>query len=100
MEVARPGVQSELLLLAYARATAAPDTIRICELYHISWQRQIVNPLNEARDRTWNLMAPSWIRFHCATMENHSFTYDFPLYPLSLVHLMSFTLQLLNFLIN
>ena len=28
-------------------------------LHHSSWQRQILNPLREARDRTCNLMAPS-----------------------------------------
>ena len=31
------------------------------------WQCQILNPLNEARDPTHNLMAPSWIYFHYAT---------------------------------
>ena len=28
-------------------------------------QRRILNPLREARDRTYNLMVPSQIRFHC-----------------------------------
>ena len=36
-------------------------------LHHSSRQRQILNPLSEARDRTHHLMVPSWIRFHCAT---------------------------------
>ena len=31
-------------------------------LYHSSWQHRILNPLSEARDRTQNLMVPSWIR--------------------------------------
>ena len=31
-------------------------------------QRQILNPLSEARARTHNLMVPSRIRFCCATM--------------------------------
>uniref|UniRef100_A0A8D0PR72 Complement C5 n=1 Tax=Sus scrofa TaxID=9823 RepID=A0A8D0PR72_PIG len=31
------------------------------------WQCWILNPLSEARDRTQNLMVPSWIHFHCAT---------------------------------
>ena len=30
-------------------------------------QRQILNPLSEVRDRTRNLMVPSWIYFCCAT---------------------------------
>ena len=45
MEVPRLGVESELLLPAYARATARPD-LRQC---------QILNPLSEARDRTATL---------------------------------------------
>ena len=37
-------------------------------LYHSSRQCWIFNPLSEARDRTCNLMVPSWIRFCCATI--------------------------------
>ena len=37
------------------------------DLHQSSRQRQILNPLSEARDRTRNLMVPSWIRFRCAT---------------------------------
>jgi len=66
MEVPRLGVESELQLPAYA--TAMPDPSHICDLHHKSWQRQILNPLSEARDWTHNLMVPSQIRFHCATM--------------------------------
>ena len=58
----------ELLLPAYARATAMPDPSRVCNLHHSSWHRWTLNPLSKARDRTRNLMIPSWIRFHCATM--------------------------------
>ena len=32
---------------------------------HSSWQRQLLNPLSEARDRTRNLMVPNWIHFCC-----------------------------------
>ena len=55
------------LLPAYATATAMPDPRCICGLYHSSWQRQILNPLSEARDRTRILMATSRVRFHEAT---------------------------------
>ena len=58
----------ELLPPAYATATATPDPSRVWDLHHGSWQRWILNPLSEARDRTHNLMVPSQIRFLCATM--------------------------------
>ena len=67
MEVPRLRVQSELQLPAYTTAMAIPDLSRICDLHHSSWQRWILNPLSETRNRTRNLMVPSWIRFHCAT---------------------------------
>ena len=41
-----------------ARATATPDPTCVYDLYHSSWQHQILNPLSEARDWTRNLMAP------------------------------------------
>ena len=56
MEVPRLGVESELQLPAYATATAIPDLCHICELYCSLQQRQILNPLSEARDRTCILM--------------------------------------------
>ena len=66
MEVPRLGVELELQLPAYA--TATPDLSHICSLYHSSQQRQIVNPLSEARDQIHNLMVPSQICFCCAMM--------------------------------
>ena len=66
MEIPSLGVESELLLPAYTRTTAKPDLSRICDLHHSSRQCQILNPLSEARDRTSNLIVPSWIRFCCA----------------------------------
>uniref|UniRef100_A0A4X1V729 Uncharacterized protein n=1 Tax=Sus scrofa TaxID=9823 RepID=A0A4X1V729_PIG len=45
-----------------------PDPSRFCDLHHSSWQRRILNPLSEARDRTHNLMVPSQICFRCTTM--------------------------------
>ena len=68
MEVPRLRVQLELQPLAYATATAVPDLSCMCNLHHCSWQCWIPNPLSEARDWTHNLMIPSWIRFHYATM--------------------------------
>ena len=65
MEVPRLGVWSELLLPAYARATATPDLSHVCDLHHSSRQRRILNPLSEASDWTRNLMVPS--RFSCTT---------------------------------
>ena len=67
MEVPRLGVESELQLPAYTTATATRDMSGVCNLYHSSQQHQILNLLRKARDQTCNLMAPSWIRFHCAT---------------------------------
>ena len=67
MEVPRLGDQSELWPLAYTTATATRDQSHICDLHHSSQQRWILNPLSKARDRTHNLMIPSWIRFGCTT---------------------------------
>ena len=52
MEVPRQGVKWELQLPAYAIATATQDPSCVCDLHHSSWQRQILNPLSEARDQT------------------------------------------------
>ena len=38
------------------------------DLHNGSWQRQILNPLSKARDQTHNLVVPSGICFHFATM--------------------------------
>ena len=58
MEVPRVGVELELQLLACTTATATQDSSSICGLHHSSQQRQILNPLSEARDRTLTLMDP------------------------------------------
>ena len=57
------------------RATAAclhhitiQDPSHVCNLHHSSQQRQILNPLREARDQTHNLLVPSLISFHCTTI--------------------------------
>ena len=61
MEVPRLGVKSELQLLAFATATAAPDLSCICDLCRSSQQRQSLKPLSEARDPTLILMDASQI---------------------------------------
>ena len=63
MEVPRLGVESELQLLAYATATAMPDASCVFNLHHSSRQRQILNPLSEARDRTRILMDTRQIHY-------------------------------------
>ena len=63
MEVPRLGVKSELQPLGYTTTTAKPDLNLICDLHHRTRQYQILNPLNEARDRTCILMDASQIRF-------------------------------------
>ena len=61
MEVPRLGVESELQLLAYATATATQDPCHVCSLHHSLWQRQILNPLSNARDQTHLLMDTSQV---------------------------------------
>ena len=66
MEVLRLGVESELPLPGYATATATatamPDRSLVCDLHHSSLQRQILNPLNEAKGGTHICMDTSWAR--------------------------------------
>ena len=62
MEVPGLGVQSELQLRDYTTTTGTWDPSCVCDLHHSSWQRWILNPLSEARDRTRNLMVPGRIR--------------------------------------
>ena len=57
MEIPRLGVASELQLPAHATATATPDLSCMCNLHCSSRQRQILDPLSEAWDRT----ACSWM---------------------------------------
>ena len=59
MEIPRLGVESELQLLAYTTAAVAPDPSLVCNLHHSLWQRWILDPLSEARDRPRILSDPS-----------------------------------------
>ena len=64
MEVPRLGVELELQLLAYTTATAMPEPSCVCDLHHSSGQHQILNPLNQAGDRTCVLMDTSQVLYH------------------------------------
>ena len=75
MEVPRLGVVSESWPLAYTTATATSDPSCICNLYLSSQQCQILNPLREARYGICNLLVPSLMHFHCATMGTPDFRY-------------------------
>ena len=68
MEVPRPGVELELLLQAYAKATAMRDPSHVCNLHHSSGPLQIPGPMSEARDRICILMDTNRIHFHCTTV--------------------------------
>ena len=61
MEDPRLGVKLELQLLPYTTATAMPDLSHICDLHNSSWQCQILNLLNKARDQTHTFMDNSWV---------------------------------------
>ena len=63
----RLGVETEQQLPAYTIATATRDPSHICDLHHSSQQCWILNPLSEAKEGTWILMVPSWVRYHWAT---------------------------------
>ena len=45
--------------LHHSHSNAGSDPV--CDLRHSSRQCQILHPLNEARDRTRNLMDASWV---------------------------------------
>ena len=62
MDVTRLGVESELQLLAYATGIAMQDPSHVFNPHHSSRLPWILNPLSEARDRTWGiLMDPSQV---------------------------------------
>ena len=61
MEVPRLWIKAELQLPAYTPATATWDPSHVCNRHHSSWQRQILNPLIEARNGIRILMDPSQV---------------------------------------
>ena len=63
MEVPRLGVKWELQLPAHTTATVTQDLTRVCDLYHSSQQRWILNLLSEARDPTLILMDAGGFRY-------------------------------------
>ena len=67
MESSRLEAELQLQLPAYTTATATWDPSHICNLYHSSWQCQLLNPRSKAKDRTHNLMDISWVCDHWAT---------------------------------
>ena len=50
-------------------AVATQQRSCVYNLYHNSWQHQILNPLSKARDWTEVLMDTSWVHYPWATME-------------------------------
>ena len=80
MRVPQLGGESELQLPAYTTAIVTPDLSRICDLHHSSQQRQILNPLSEARDQTFIFMDTSWVHFYWATMGTSTTSIFYSLY--------------------
>ena len=78
MGVPRLRVKLELQLPASTTATATPHPSLVCDLRHSSQQRQILNPLIEASDRTHVLMDTSQVHFHWATTGTPKYAYFHP----------------------
>ena len=89
MEVLRLGVKLELQLPFYTTATATQDPSPVYNLYHSSWQCQILNPLHDARSQTCILTGTSWIHYHCGTVGT-------PCFILLMWWVMFFDLQISN----
>ena len=62
----------------YTTATATQD---LGDLHHSSWQHWILNPLSNAKDRTYDLMVTSQIHLHWATMGTPPFLTPLVLLP-------------------
>ena len=72
MEVPRLGGESQMQLPVYTTATAMQELSHTCHLCHSSGQRQILDPLSEARDGTCILMDPSRVLNPLSCNENAS----------------------------
>ena len=59
---------SQPQLPASATATATWDLSLVCDLYHSTWQHQILDPPSEARNWTLILMDTSWVHLRYFTM--------------------------------
>ena len=59
---------------ALSSATATPDPSCVCDLHHSSQRRWILDPTEQGQGWNHNLMAPSKIRFRCATTGTPTFT--------------------------
>ena len=59
--VAYGGSQARGLIGADITAAATQHPSPVCNLHHSSQQSRILKALSKARDRTRNLMVPSWI---------------------------------------
>ena len=77
-EVTRLGVEMELQLPAYITATAARGPSHVCDLYHSSQQRWILNQLSKARDQTLVLMDTRLDLLPlCHNGNSHTYVYSF-----------------------
>ena len=52
MDIPRLVLESEVQLQVYTTAMATQDPSHICDLHGSLWQRWILNPLSQARDKT------------------------------------------------
>ena len=59
-------LKKNMVFFVWLNARSGPS----CELYHSSWQPQILNPLREARDQTQDFIDTSWVRYCWATTGN------------------------------
>ena len=75
MEVPRLGVESELQLLADTIATAPWDLSCVYDPHHSSRQRQTLNSLSEARDRTLEIMDTSQVYNPLSHNRNSKFSF-------------------------
>ena len=60
--VAHGGSRARGQIRDVATTTARPDPSLVCDLHHSSRPCRILNPLSEARDRTWVLVDTSRVR--------------------------------------